>query len=126
MRRIIVYGTLRKGNYNHIFLNFNLRTKYLGTAKLKNARMYNLGYYPCVILTNTPSDTVKGELYEFLDSEFEDLIRQMELSAGYVEKKVMIDGKDYIIYIFEEEPKNAVIIRSGDWNLATNDVREKY
>ncbi len=117
MGRIFVYGSLRKGHYNHNYLNFNLRTKYLRTAKLKNARMYNLGSYPCVVLTNTPSDTVVGELYEFLDSEFEKLIRKMEQTAGYVEKTVRIDREDYIIYVFEEAPKDADIIRSGDWNL---------
>lgn len=121
-RKIFVYGTLRKGNYNHVYLHFNLKTKYLGTTILKKAKMFNLGYYPCVVLTGNPTETVVGELYEFIDPEFEDLIRQMELSARYIEKIVTIDREKYSIYIFENEPRNAEIIDSGDWNTANKRI----
>lgn len=120
MGRIFVYGSLRKGHYNYNYLNFNSKTKYLGTVKLKNARLYNLGDYPCVVLTDDPTDIVVGEIYGFLDLELEDIVRRMEINAGFIEEIVVIDGFEYSIYVFKKTPQDAEIINSGDWNTVIN------
>lgn len=120
MGRIFVYGSLRKGHYNHNYLNFNTKTKYLDTVKLKKAKLYDLGDYPCVVVTDEPSDVVVGEIYEFSDLELEDIVRRMELNAGFIKETVVIEGLDYSIYIFRNIPQSAELIRSGDWNTVVN------
>ena len=77
--------------------------------------MYNLGSYPCIVLTENENDLVYGELYEYLDSETERQIRLMEEGAGYKEVKIIINGVEVKTFVFDKPPKSSTLIESGKW-----------
>ena len=115
--KVFTYGTLKKGFYNHKTRGFDENTTFIKKAKLIGAQMYNLGYYPCIVLTGNDKDIIQGEIYEYKtkDSYTELGIRSMELGSGYVEKEVIIDGMNVKVYIFEQKPKYGTLIKSGIW-----------
>lgn len=114
MSKVFIYGSLKKGFFNHARFDFDKKTKFLGNAILKGAKMYDLGSYPCIVLTSNKTDVVHGELYEYLDSECEEKIKNMELGAGYTEVEVDISGEKYKTFIFEKDP-NKQIVENGNW-----------
>ena len=100
MTNIFIYGSIRKGNYNHSRFGFDKKTKFLGEDLLKGALIYNLGSYPCIVLTNNEKDVVYGELYEYLDEDCEKMIKRMEeriklskLKGGLGKKVTVVDQK---------------------------------
>jgi len=116
MSLVFIYGSIRKGNFNHTRYGFDKNTKFLSNAKLNGAKMYSLGSYPCIVLTNNPDDIVYGEIYEYLDEETETKIRQMEIGAGYVEKEICIKGEKMKTFVYENPKQSAKLVKSGDWN----------
>ena len=59
MKRLIVYGTLMKGQRAHNLLE---NSNYLGKATLKGYRKMDLIYYPGIV--KDKNSMVEGELYE--------------------------------------------------------------
>ena len=113
--KVFIYGSIKCGFYNHSRFGFNQNTNFLGEAVLKRAKMYNLGSYPCIVLTENENDLVYGELYEYLDSETERQIRLMEEGAGYKEVKVIINGIEAKTFVFNKPSENSALIESGKW-----------
>lgn len=88
MKVLAVYGTLKKGSYNHGYL---LNAKYLGQSTVRGL-MYLIGSYPGLVEPENalPGDEVREfdvELYE-VDEHIHRGIRSMELGAGYYEKDI--------------------------------------
>ena len=94
-----VYGTLKKGQFNHTRYGFDQKTKYLGEGVLDGAKLYDLGGCPAIILTKNKRAKVYGELYECSDSELLQNIRFME--GSYLERKVQVNGLEVIAYVKE-------------------------
>lgn len=97
---IVSYGTLKKGFYNHKRCGMD-QQEYLGEITIPNYKMYNLGFYPTVVKSNDPKDTIFVEIYDVGDDVFE-FINRMELNTGYhvEEVEVEIDGKVIKALIF--------------------------
>ena len=92
--KLFVYGTLKKGEYNHSYLK---HSKYIDEAMLSGYTLYNTGYgYPAAV--EKEGGHITGEVYEVSDQEYK-YIRSMELGAGYNEE----DLGDFIIYTYPKE-----------------------
>jgi gamma-glutamylcyclotransferase (GGCT)/AIG2-like uncharacterized protein YtfP len=114
-KRYFLYGTLRSQEPN--YSRFNLAAKSIchGKITFSGARMYDLGGYPCVVLTGEPDQYVVGEVVEFTDPDCENAIRQMELSAGYSIKSIDTSFGPALIFVFERPPDHGRLIHGGDW-----------
>lgn len=112
---LFVYGTLKMGFYNHNRFGFDQKSFYWGEAVLKGALMYDLGSYPCIVLTGKENDLVHGELYEIFDSSCDNNIHNMEVGAGYRKELVDINGISTAVYVYNEIHSGARLIEKGLW-----------
>ncbi len=108
MKKVAVYGTLRKGQYNHQVLGTS--AKYKGTATISGFKMYGLGAFPGVVRGD---GHITVELYEDAD------IKQLDVleSEGFLYSRQTenILGEDYFIYTFIPPVVKYPEIVSGDW-----------
>jgi len=80
--KIFVYGTLKKGFYNHSCLGNNC--KFLGNKKILGYTLHDTGKgYPAAV--ETKNKFITGELYDISPTQYKS-IKAMELGAGYEEK----------------------------------------
>ncbi len=56
-----VYGTLKKGHYNHDLLK---HCEFIGTKEISHLKLYTLGGFPGVKQSDSPDDKVMMELYK--------------------------------------------------------------
>ena len=85
--KIAVYGSLKRGKYNHAILSDQ---KFLGDTTVIGT-LYSVGAYPALV--DEGDNVYPAEIYE-VSPEVYSAIRGMELGAGYVEK--VVDGN--IVY----------------------------
>jgi len=115
VNKIFVYGTLRKGCYNHNYAYFSKNTKFIKEAVLSGAEMYDLGGYPCIVLTSNLEKEVYGEIYKYLNNDTKEKIKYMEEIAGYKEVILELMGMEVITYVYNRVPENNIKITYGDW-----------
>jgi gamma-glutamylcyclotransferase (GGCT)/AIG2-like uncharacterized protein YtfP len=113
--KILVYGTLRKGQYNfdRIINNYGSESmKYIETKVIEGFKMVSISdWYPVIIFNGWKNQTIVVEVME-VSSEAKSFIDRMEVDAGYTIKQV--DGMD--IYCFVNDYfGNKGVIESGDW-----------
>ena len=111
-----VYGTLRKGNGN--FKYFLKDKKCLGTIKVEGFKMYNLGFYPCIVPTKNKKDIITVEVYKLDDEKDKDTINSingMERGAGYLIGEVETKFGKALYYYYPYIPESECI-EHGDWN----------
>lgn len=81
---LFAYGTLKRGHFNHYRLGINAHhvanDTVLGDLRIPNPK----SPYPFLL---EGSDNIRGEIWE-VDEVHYTAIRNMEVSAGYVEKRV--------------------------------------
>jgi gamma-glutamylcyclotransferase (GGCT)/AIG2-like uncharacterized protein YtfP len=83
---VFVYGTLRKGNYNHYLIS---EAEYLGKGRVKG-KMYDCISYPKAVLSDTDEHSFVVEGYKVskkLEKELDDL----EFPYGYKKKSLTIE-----------------------------------
>lgn len=63
MDKVFVYGSLKKGCYNHRLMK---NSEFIGNGTVDNMLLYSLGAFPAIIPAkeNEKSFAVKGEVYE--------------------------------------------------------------
>lgn len=118
---IFVYGTIRKGDYNH-HRSLNGGHEFIGEGILTGYQMYNLGSYPMITPTGNASHEIVGEVYKISDNDA-NFINRMEMGAGYYPIRVTINMKDgttrtaiaYAMELGYEYYKKQTLIPSGDW-----------
>ena len=84
MNTVFVYGTLKRGGSNHVFLRGQ---RFLGTARTAPGfTLYSLGDYPGMV--RAPGDTtgVTGELWSVDDACLAELDRLEGLNEGLYER----------------------------------------
>lgn len=123
---VSVYGTLRKGFYNHYLLKNSL---YLGTYSnpiksvgnngIEEARLFNLGGYPGIkfypITKNPPNITIEKYLVD------QETLERLDKLEGYLKDsptkglydKRIING--YIIYTYNHSVNEKMLIKNGDY-----------
>lgn len=107
-KKIITYGSLRKGMYNYEALKDGI--EYIDTTTIKGFRLHDYGAYPFAV-------EGEGEMVvDILEVEEEmyEAIKRMELGAGYIEKEITIGDTTGYIYLFRQ-PTNNRIVEHGDW-----------
>jgi gamma-glutamylcyclotransferase (GGCT)/AIG2-like uncharacterized protein YtfP len=113
--KILVYGTLREGQYNfdRIINNYGLESiKKVSEKILKGFQMITIhDWYPAIIYTNKEEDVIIVEEME-VTPEAKDFIDRMESGAGY--SIMNINGAD-IYYMTQNTHGEKAIIKSGDW-----------
>ena len=123
MNKIFIYNDIMRDGPDHSKFDFNTRTKFLGQAEIKGARMFKVHSFPAVVLDNDEYKIVQGELYEYTYEECERRLRFNLFGQEFIEKDVevslihSVDGQTFSakIYVFQEEPKNGTLITSGEW-----------
>lgn len=114
MKDMFVYGSLKKGFFNHSLIEANPRNKLIRKGFVVGYNLYALWSYPGVKPASS-KDKVFVELYSLSDEVF-DRIDRMERVAGYTPVEVEDDaGKKGIIYIYNGEVKEENIVSFGNW-----------
>lgn len=124
-RYVFVYGTLRRGEQRDI--NLLIPTPlFTGYAKIRG-RLYDLGDYPGLRLSGSPS--VQGEVYQ-ITPELERQLDEIEevwpqQSGEYARREVRVQFSDgalsgqeqtCLVYeIAEQRTAGMPVIASGDW-----------
>ncbi len=108
MSKVAVYGTLRRGQYNHRVLGSS--AIYLGTADISGFKMHNLGAFPGVV---RGEGRIVVELYEGADIKALDVLESE--GSLYRRQTENIMGEDYYIYTLIPPAVRYPEIKSGDW-----------
>lgn len=98
MKKVTVYGSLKKGKYNHHLLH---GCAFLGNTIVKGT-MYSVGMYPALV--EEGDNEYEAEVYEVPDSIY-DYIYLMELGAGY---KAVTVGDSTVFYADTELKQRCV------------------
>ena len=117
IRRVFVYGTLRKGwGLNRYIQHYG--GDLIATTKLEGFKMFSLGPYPAINPSESKEDYVVGEIYEFPSltaDEAMEILDRIELGAGYKRGVVKLLDKDTYTYIHKTnfEERNFKVMK--DW-----------
>jgi gamma-glutamylcyclotransferase (GGCT)/AIG2-like uncharacterized protein YtfP len=122
IRRVFVYGTLRKGGRNDIN-RLRPTPKYLGMGEVKGS-LYHLDWYPGLALGGEQAVTVVGEVYE-VSRELEGVLDEIEglVDADHSEYfkrdlDVAVEGRALSCFLYEINPSRVAgrePIGHGDW-----------
>ena len=113
MKAIAVYGSLKKGFYNHSLLIGV--SDYLGEGVESGFQLYSLGSYPCAVKTGNPEDKIRVEYYLVDEGTFQRLDR-MERAAGYYQEDL---GDRGILWVFGLKPSDQPPIPPGSDGVAS-------
>lgn len=117
---ILVYGSLRKGEYNYesYLKNYDVDDfKYIKTVKIRGYKLHSLGAYPGIKPIKDESERLKYKLTCDLLSvskEVHNSIEKMELGANY-----SMEYNDYYkayIYVYKGRVLIKNLIPEGDWS----------
>lgn len=119
---LLVYGSLRTGEYNHPLLSKSTK---VADAVIDGFDLYSLGAFPAVVPSTNPSNQVYGEVFEVDPTEFLRIDR-MERGAGYLAQEVpAVQTEDLakttyqcLVYVFRDSKwlqDVGEIVESGDW-----------
>lgn len=131
--RLFVYGSLRRGEYNHARVNTWVageKLTHIANGWIQGAALYNLGAYPA-IKAASGSSRVIGEVYDVPRRLFSH-INSMEVGAGYESRPVQVVGHNNIAdmgetpiealaYFYTGQVNPKTRIHSGDWSLRFRD-----
>ena len=112
--QLFVYGTLKRG----FPLNRNMRkdlVEFIKTTRIgPGFTMLNLGWYPGVI--RSEDGYITGELYRILNREILDNLDVVEgVPDLFNREKIIVDGIDTWIYIFNKQCRKYKTVPSGLW-----------
>lgn len=111
---LTVYGSLRKGFFNHKYFGFN-KSQLIKTIEVPNFEMYSLGYFPIVVPVDDTSKTIVAEIYNTPNHIYKE-IKMMEESAGYREIEIHTGGFRSKMFIYDRKPSWGTLIPNGDWS----------
>lgn len=116
LRKVFVYGTLKKGKRLHHCLT--RAKKFICNHTIPGYTLYDIGY---PLAVKNESGRMNGEIY-LVDEDVWELIKGIEIGAGYFIKKINIKSKEEPkgdIYFFEypkeRVPKSAKCV-GKEWN----------
>ena len=115
MRRICVYGSLRKNEYNHNRMIDNYGEQsiiYEKTVEIDGYNLYSLGSYPGV-KHGDGKLTVDVLLVE--DAVYS-IIWNMEKNANYSQVVVTVDDRNCIIFTYNGKVNEKNLVKSGNWS----------
>lgn len=117
--KVFVYGTLRREASNPCE---NYGGVHLGMSELSGAKMYALGWFPGIKLTDNPEDKVFGDVYEVDQSimgrldGYEGYDPDNPKASLYLRKTVsVLDFGEVYVYEYNGYPGNRPVVPNGDW-----------
>jgi len=114
MKNMFVYGSLKKGFFNHFLIEDNPRNKLIRKASISGYKLYLLWSHPG-IKPSIKEDKIFVELYNLTDEVFSK-IDKMEQQAGYTPVEAEDDeGNKGIVYVYDREVGEENIISFGKW-----------
>lgn len=114
MINVFIYGSLKKGFFNHSLIEEYPKNKFIRKGFVEGYELYLLWSYPG-IKPSSQNDKLYVELYSLTDEVFE-VIDRMERLAGYTPTEVEDDeGNKGVIYVYDREVNKDNIISSGNW-----------
>lgn len=116
MKKILVYGSLRKGEYNYKRFKgyFGEGLNYLATTTITGYKLYDLGSYPGI--RPEAGKELVVDVMEVSDEAY-DAITGMERGAGYsVAKETVEDHGECTIYVYNYPVSENHLVESGDWS----------
>ena len=114
MKNVFVYGSLKKGFFNHSLISENPRNRLIRKGFIEGYKLYLLWSYPGIKASDN-AEKLYVELYSLTDEVFE-MIDKMEQSAGYTPIEVEDDGgKKGILYVYNGNVNEDNLIRFGNW-----------
>lgn len=78
---VFVYGTLREDPDHEMYRVLARSSRFVGDGTV-NARLYDLGQYPGIVLSPDPTDLVFGELYELRPELAVSALRELDDYEG--------------------------------------------
>lgn len=109
--RIFVYGSLRRGGYNHGLLR---RARFLGYERTaREYTMVDLGRYPGVL--SGGGTAVLGEVYAVSAATISRLDRLEDYPRSYDRRRIPTRSGDAWLYVYRLSSRGARRVRSGDW-----------
>jgi gamma-glutamylaminecyclotransferase len=109
MRRVIVYGTLRKhGIYHHLLRN----SEFIKEIVVSGYKMIDLGAYPAAASSKTSE--ILCEQY-MVDNETFNALDRLEGYPNLYDRELTMDGWIYYMQPYSSVIKNGKEIESGDW-----------
>ena len=116
MNHIAVYGSLKRGYYNHSLIETQ---EFIGNGTVYGYQLYDLGYYPAAVQEKSEKELLV-EVYSIENSIIFQRVDLMEIGAGYDRtiECIDIDGKIYPcwIYYFETAHKGWKLLPSNKWS----------
>ena len=108
--RVFTYGTLRKGEYNHVFLN---KAHFEGVFELDGFIMRDIGGIPMVEFGD---GSIVAERYRINNGILQNLDALEGVPFLYVRTALKIDGDNCYIYLKPAGRRGtAPIVEGGDW-----------
>lgn len=123
---LFVYGTLMSGGENHHLLAG--RGELIGPGRMRG-RLFVVDYFPGLVDSDNPSETVVGEVWRLTDPA---LFRELDEFEGCTEvpplfvrapRDVTLDGGGTIsawVYLYSRSTAGLRLIPSSDWRTALN------
>ncbi len=115
MKNVFVYGSLKRGFFNHSLISENPRNRFLRKGFVEGYKLYLLWSYPGIKQSGAAADKLYVELYSLRDEVFE-RIDKMERMAGYTPIEVEDDKeKKGILYVYNGEVDEKNFVPYGNW-----------
>lgn len=114
--KIIVYGSLRKGEYNYQYFKrwFGDDINHVKTTTIDGFTLHSLGSYPCAV---RGEGKLVVDILEVSEEVSKD-IYDMEIGAGYYVDMVHVEDEKLPIYLMANS--NQKVVEHGDWTKRTN------
>lgn len=78
---LFVYGTLRDPSVNHKAHYLKQNATLIGGAEIQ-AKLYKVSWYPAIVLSESPSDKVYGEIYKLDEQNKEVVLHEIDGYEG--------------------------------------------
>ncbi len=88
---MLIYGTLRAGEYNHEAFELDQNATFLGEGRLSGYAMRDVGKFPIAYKTGDLEDSIVVELYEVHNKEAACTLDEMERHYGYKRQRFSVD-----------------------------------
>lgn len=113
--KVFVYGSLKRGHYNHYLIKDQ---KFLREAKTKKEfSLYDLGSFPAMV--ENGSSSIVGEVYQVDKRALKVLDRLESHPHFYRRKEIQLDnGEKVLTYLLNDEyipASKSKIIKNGKW-----------
>lgn len=108
---VFVYGTLRRGEYNHRYLSGARRRGVYRTSP--GYTLLDLGDYPAVISGGRTA--IVGEVYAINDALLNRLDRLEGYPHEYTRERISTPYGPAWIYLYRHHPAHSPVIPGGDW-----------